>query len=672
MCLLSGSMALAQAIPAPWVVQSPEPEAVIAADELFVVVGLDAGLRLNTRTVEILLNEEDLRAQARAEPARVVVKLSERTIRVLYLDPLPAGAHELRITARTTDGGRLPPLAWRFRILEEGARAGAAVAARPTLRLSGQTFVQSRGATVSGDADLLQQQARIGVVQANVSGRYGTLTFPVRLYLTTEASGRFQRRNRVMVGVQAARYQLLLGDTTPRFAELLLNGTRTRGFQGELHLGWLHIFTAWGELRRALEPDLGRLLPGTFQRNMLAVRLAFGRERGVLFGINFMKAKDAQSSVRADSVGATPEENLVAGTDLRIRGWRGRVQLKTGVALSVRTEDLARGPITKAEIDSLYDVDLPLDPKDLTWLITLNGSTVPLRLDRLSSLAWYADARFSLFDHLVTSEYSSVGEAFFSFANPFLQNDRRQWTLTDRFRAWGGRIAGLLRYRGYGAQPRTEPSLPSLSGRLYLTRFTVTPSPTAPRLFLSYQLHERKRFIRGTAFGDSLLSNSHQHTISLGGFAQATTGRVEHTANVFWTYNRRDDGIRPSSNNVTHNLSLNLLERLGPMQLQLQATRLRIEFGGLVQRWHTFGGRFAYRFERRRLDLAFTARNTHGDATTFSPASDRLLLALSGNWEIRPRMTLELQAGTNLYREAGRDGLGYTEHFVVLQHRYAF
>ena len=56
--------------------------------------------------------------------------------------------------------------------------------------------------------------------------------------------------------------------------------------------------------------------------------------------------------------------------------------------MSLTTQDISTGPLTRAQVDSVFgDVDLPFDPSDYRRILILNASTFPLRPHELSSLA---------------------------------------------------------------------------------------------------------------------------------------------------------------------------------------------------------------------------------------------------------------------------------------------
>ena len=219
-------------------------------------------------------------------------------------------------------------------------------------------------------------------------------------------------------------------------------------------------------------------LPGSYRRTLAAFKLDFGSPRSVQFSINGLKAKDDTSAV---NIGQEPLENLVAGSDLKVSLLRDRLQFESGAAMSITTEDISRGASDKSEIDSLFSTDIPIDPSDFDWLITLNPTTVPLRLDKLSSLAWYASSRASSFGHVLSAEYRSVGSTFFSAGNPYLQSNRNTIRISDRFRHRDGLISGILRYQHYGTPDASSPFGILVSSDLVSGQMNLSPGGDWPR-----------------------------------------------------------------------------------------------------------------------------------------------------------------------------------------------
>lgn len=644
---------------APWIIYSPLPDTLVADGELLVAVTVEPGIRLDTTSIQLLLDGQDVTFQT---------KRSETSVRMLYTRLLGGGRHALTLTARTTDGTALSPLEWTF-LVEGTARADG----RPprVFTFSGISALDTRNADISGRRDLRQEPLRTYAFNLDADGVYGGWTFPVKIYATTDDNSTAQPRNRFLIGARSDRFSLLVGDNTPLFNPILLNGTRTRGFMGSADLGAFHLTLLRGQTRRSIAPEVFRT--GVFERTLSAARLSIGHPRTVLFSLNALKARDDASSIPpAEATAVTPMENLVAGTDLLLRFRDGKYQVEGGAALSLTTSDLSRGPATKAEIDSLFDIDLPIDPASLEWLITLNASTVPLRLDQLSSLAWYAKARARIRTHLLSADVEQVGSAFTSFGNPFLQSDRRSVTFSDQFRVLQGKLSGNLRLRKYGTPPHDDPRLSTLDALLFSSQLVAMPFGNQTWMYVGLNLHDRMTTTEGSG---APLSDTQVITYSAGGYHLLRTGAFQHGLNLNASYAVREDVLRPSLDNVTRTVSLSLNEQL-PIPLYFNASlnllRVSSDALGTWQKLNTTGLRLGYRLSRQHLNLSTGAQHTAIARTQLLSPSNRFLFNLNGQWQVRTDMALELQLGISTYREPANAANRYTERYVLLRHRYTF
>ncbi|MDX1740512.1 MAG: hypothetical protein R3178_04425, partial [Rhodothermales bacterium] len=628
-------------------------------------IGVERGA-LDETTVSVLVDDYDLTSES---------KISTTSVRLLHSERLGAGRHEIRVSGRLLSGERLPDLEWHVIVEGDGAVASSGTGARQP-RFSGKTLIDTRNSDVSGIRSLRQEPVRSYAVRADVEGEYGAFRFPVQLYLTTDESSAYQPRNRMSIGVEGPMFALYAGDRNPRISPLLMNGARTRGFHGEFHGPGVHVQATLGRLRRGLEArevdtppgEVFRPVPGTFQRNITAVKLGFGDPGSVLFELSGLKARDDTTSI---AFGQNPLENVVLGSDLTTRFLRGKLRFQTGAAISLTTNDISRGVSTKAEIDSLFDTDLPVDPSDFDWLIVLNPSTVPLRIDKLTSTAWYANARVSVPGHSISAEIRTVGSAYFSAANPFLQADRRTITISDRFRLDQGRIGGLVRYQNYQSLPDGGEVL-ELRSHLAETRLNLALKPGLPRVTGGLRMQWRRR---GDGVTGTLASDLRVSTIMLGGVQSFRTGAVRHAARVQYTRTARRDDVNSLFDNTTHAFTIGSAETYpGSFRSDVQLTHLVVNYAGQLgrQRWTTGAATVAYRFYRNDAEAALTVRSTRSGATSLTPASERYGIMLTTSLNLQQNMRIEVQGGYNDYSEDRSATNKYTERFIRLRHTYTF
>jgi hypothetical protein len=643
-------------------VVSPYPGQYVEPGALFVVIEVDPGIVLDRETLVLLVDDV---------PVDVEPKVSSTSVRYLVRDALAPGSHRASFSARASDGRALESLQWLFNV---SGSVGATARSSSAARLRGTTYFGSRNADFSGNRGLRQEPLATYVARTDLTASYGVFTFPIRAYLTTDESRGSQPRNRVLVGVESPWFSVYGGDTQPGFSPLTLAGARARGVLAEVHVPGVSLSVTRGRLRRAVDivsPSGGSTavnpFQNTYRRTMTGARLAFGSERTVEFSLHGLKAVDDTSSI---AFGARPLENLVAGSDLTIKAWSGRISFDTGAALSLTTEDRSRGVSDKAELDSLFDVDLPIDPSDFGWLITLNPTTVPLRFDRLSSLAWYTLGRADLGDHRVTAEFRSIGSAFYSAGNPFLINDRRSVSVSDRFAMADDRVTGTVRVHWYGSQPDDLGLASLLSSWLYSGNVNYRVGPNLPTVMTGLRFNTRTR-----GEGEAMTSDSKMLSISLGALQQFETGSQRHTVQVTATRTTRTDRINESIDNRTMTIGLGLYEQFSDrLTANVQVTYIDISYPNLDgrQRWTSLSGGLSKRLASTPLRFTGQARYSHASASSFLSGSNRYGGGLTAAYDLQRNMTIELQVGLDTFRDSSIDEARYTERFVSLRHRYRF
>ena len=642
---------------------SPVAGDIVEQGALFVVIEVADGVRLDPETMVLLVDD----ARVEAEP-----KVSNSLIRYLVQERLASGAHRLSFSARLPDGRPLASLEATFTVAGAPEPASTLSRSAPTIR--GTTYLGSHNADISGNRQLRQQPLSTYLLRTDVTAQYGRFTFPVRAYLTTDETSRAQPRNRVLVGVESPWFIVHAGDTQPDYGPLSLAGSRTRGVLAEAIAPGVRLSVTHGRLRRAVdavslsdEPTVISPFQNTYRRDMTAARIAFGSPNTVALSLHGLKAADDTTSL---SVGRRPLENIVGGSDLSIRLLGERIAFDAGSAMSLTTEDISRGSSDKAEIDSLFNVDIPIDPSDFSWLITLNPSTVPLRLDKLTSLAWYTSGRVVAGMHRVTAEYRSIGSTFFSAGNPFLINNRRSFSITDRFRFAADRLTGSARIYWYGSQPDDYGFDEPLSSTLYATNLTWRIGSDLPTLTTGLRYNTRNRGAE-----DAMTSDSRLASVTIGALHQFRTRTQTHTVQFTAGHTVREDRVNSSIDNHSTTLGLGLYEQLSErLSANIQVTLVSIGYPNLDigQRWTSVGGGLTKRFRARPVSLAANGRLAHATASELLSGSNRYGGDVSASWDLQRNMTLELQLGIDAFRDETIEEARYTEKYVAVRHRYRF
>ncbi len=647
---------------------SPQPGQLVGRDDMFVVVNIREGQAIDRKSIELFIDDIDYSDE---------LKISSRSIRFLFRNgsgrSLRPGNHIVRMAARLADGTDIGNLEWRFVVDGVGHAVDAPTVTRLGLPIRGSTYIGTRNADISGNRSLRQEPESIYSIRSDLRAEVGAFTFPLKAYFTTNESNSSQPRNRFLIGAQSKHLTVLFGDNSPSYSPLALSNTRTRGILAEVFLKPVRLSFTRGQVRRSVEvessgsPDvLASPLLATFTRVLSAARISIGGPQSARWSLHAIKAKDDTTSV---AFASSPLENVVAGSDFELNLLHGRFGASTGAAMSLTTEDISRGVADKAEIDSLFDVDLPINPADFRKIITLNSSTVPIRIDKLGSLAWYTSAYAKAFGHSVNAEYRSIGSSFFSAGNPFLINDRQIYSVSDRFRHADGRVFGVLRYSQYKNFNDGLFTIP-LSNQSWSANVTVAPGNDAPTVSAGYRRQDRSR---GTA--EIPLSDSELNSYTLGLSQQFRVGRNRHTVQVFGSRSSRTDLVQPRLDNVALTTTFGLVNQIARnISSSVRYTRVGIRYVNLNDRqtYHTGTGNVGYQVKQFPLDINASFRYTHAGGSTLVSSSNRYGVSIGGEYELQQNMMVELVVGLDAFRDLDIVEARYTERYITLRHRYTF
>ncbi len=301
-----------------------------------------------------------------------------------------------------------------------------------------------------------------------------------QLYTTSEEKKYLQPYNRYTLSIQNGDIlKLQLGDSYPQFPNLILNGKRVRGFNGELNLGAFNIQAAYGEIVRKIEGELlekylkenaplaydiitinedkygypyGRVKLGTYSRNLFAVRPSFGSGENFQLGFTYMHSKDDPNSVEFAS---RPQENAIISTDLMFAFDEQNIVFTSQAAVSIYNRDISTGTLSDEKIDSIFgegkafDIDpdqIKTIKKYLGNIITVNQYIGPLNPQKLASLAGEASISLNYLNNSLKAMYVYRGNDYLSFGQPFIRTDVKGFNVSDRIRMFRNQFFISLGY----------------------------------------------------------------------------------------------------------------------------------------------------------------------------------------------------------------------------------
>ena len=543
----------------PGLILSPDPNEPVGEEEVVVAISITNPDTVDSASVHLFVDGKDVTPEADISP--YVITWSP-------VGPMTPGKHFVTLKAATRDGKPFPPFEFSFQVL------GVKVRKEPFLReFRGRVFAESRQERIS------KRDFSANILGARTSGIAGPVRFYVDAYLTSLERRDQQPRNRLSLSLHTRYVGIDLGDAYPRYGELTLWGQRVRGVSGYVHLGFFNVDATMGELARAVE---GQVVPlandttktgsilvsngdtlllkrvGTYRRRLWAVRPSFGSGKHFQIGLTLMKVLDDTNSVK---YGLKPKDNLVVSPDFLLQFMRGRLRLEGSAAFSLYTDDISRGVLTKAEIDSIFERSVPIDPAKYARYLIMNETTVPLDPRAGTSTAYQFKAVFRFYRNDLRAGYRSVGPEYQTLANPFLRTNLRGFYVNDRIRLFQNLVYLNLGYEGYQESFAPDDDVPTLNRHSFNYGFSIYPNPGWPQVTWQQRSYDRRNRVANLdttflRFGyDPRINNSTRESV-LSVSEQFRLLDREHRFNYMFSRSTRDDQYMGPLGNVNNRMHL--------------------------------------------------------------------------------------------------------------------
>ncbi len=344
-----------------------------------------------------------------------------------------------------------------------------------------------------------------------------------KLYITSEEKKYLQPNNRYLISLSSDFIKLSYGDDFPTLPNLILNGKRVRGFYGDLRLGFFNLQTSVGEITRGIEgrvidtiprslKQLGndiiklnemydaRIIFGTYQRKIFAIRPSFGSGENFQWGFSYLHGIDDKKSI---NLSARPQENLVFGTDMLLAFDDQKFMLTGQAAFSLSNSDISSGNFTSEQIDNLTRPDsLFAGQKDiiknlvdyLGSMITVNQFLKPLNPQELATFSADGALQLNYFNNFLKLSYIYRGNDFQSFGQSITRTDIAGINFTDRLRLLENRLFISFGYENLSDNlQKTKQSTTTF--QTISTSVSLFPRVDAPNFVLSYTANSNKNTI---------------------------------------------------------------------------------------------------------------------------------------------------------------------------------
>lgn len=643
-------------------VLSPEQGETVASEDLVIAVSLYyASDNVDRKATKLYLNGVDVTSQAVFSDDVILYSPAN------FPRQLTLGVQFMRMELYDTKGSLYHTIESNFSL--STAEAIAARESRLRMGVDGQAEYRNENIGVTKNTF-----AR-GQLRAN--GSFRSLNFGTSIFLTNEEKSDRQPQDRFQAYGDLDFFKVQLGDAFPKFPSNIVSGKRVRGISGNLFLKFFNVDFAYGQTMRSIDGialrdttfkrtdgtvdssalqarPLNTLLKsgatytlfqaGTFTRNFFAIRPSFGSGENFQLGFTYMNSKDDYGSIR---YGVTPQQNLVAGTDLLIAFDDQRFRLEGQAELSLTNNDITNGSFTQADYDLISGKnDASLTPSqkadhqktadDLkkiadvaTKFMTINQflSTYNPVGKGLPAVAYEGTLTLNYVNNFVRAQYYQRGNAYQSFGNEFLQADIRGLALSDRIRMFQNRALLSLSYENRQDNTAQSKALTTTYGNTNGS-LTVFPGNDLPSFTVGYGILTRKN--------DANLKDTLQQLSA----ADDLTNRISLQLNYDFTAGARHNfsfGVNLSNkkDNLPSNLnhggqknnsyfgSLTTLFRI-PLQTTLSfntnmsqsSTLSSVSLANLPvieYKLTSYSLNAQYRFLEDRLRVAATASTTTGD-----------------------------------------------------------
>jgi hypothetical protein len=628
----SASFPLYDPLAAPQIVSVTAPQEVSGLK--FQVLYPQAGETVYESEVRIAVSVFD--PDSSYNPATLTVQVDGRVVAVdrltasfifVKLTNLKSGRHNVRLKSRNYTGEDNPAFSWSFRTQGyEASQSAREFAWGFTGEAGSENFTPQTHDYLRGD---LRAEARLG-----------SWNFGARGYLTSDESPLHQPQDRFLLRVSQRHLVMNLGDATPMFNDLVLNGKRVRGAEIGLHAGAFHLQGAYGEVTRGVE--------GSVYRRMLgSVRPYITTSWGGRFGLTLLKAKDDVGSISQSLT--NPQDNVVAGLEVLVPLFQNKLQWSWSAALSLTALDTRAGSLS----DSLLEeagIDLPFSPKSWENFLVINESLSPPNPLGMSSLAWTTTLNLNHFGQMFSLNYRNIGPAYRSLGNPYLQNDLAGWNLSDQFSLWSHRLFITLGVNSLRDNLENTKSSTTTNTGGWIS-FSLYPKSPAPQITATFSYTHGANNLTGidtlATNNDTLFTDERRDEAS-GAVALSATQEVNllgyrnfatFSLNSSQYLDRLED--RPpgyiQTNSVSRNFNFVWRTNLSPgFTSSLDISHFSSESGASL-RYTQIGGQMNRKFPKISLNVAAGLHRRSGEGNLARWQGD-----LSGEWEFQPRHLFRL------------------------------
>ena len=233
--------------PAKITLLSPEPGSSIPRQPELVVISLfDPEDDILTSSIRLMVDGKDVTKNA---------LVTKDIITYMPLEVLSTGSHTIQVSARDKAGNETAPASFSFTVQE--IKPVKKTVVKYDVFTSWETrYDKYEGKPQPTNRPIDHNKPRVrAVIDAGWLKTEAEVFY--NFYVDQEAQTQAERRqtlNRYRLSFDTKPLTLTFGDANPRFSELTIKGTRIRGINADLRLGFFGLSTFYGEARNKIAP----------------------------------------------------------------------------------------------------------------------------------------------------------------------------------------------------------------------------------------------------------------------------------------------------------------------------------------------------------------------------------------------------------------------------------
>ncbi|MBI3235538.1 MAG: hypothetical protein HYZ42_16110, partial [Bacteroidetes bacterium] len=398
---------------------------------------------------------------------------------------------------------------------------------------------------------------------------------------------------------------------------------------------------------------------GSYQRNITAIRFQFGSQtEGSILGLSFLKSKDDSTSIKN---GYSPKENFVAGLDQSFATNQNRFKGQVGAAISIVTNNISGGAVTKEEFENRLKTELVADPYKYRKIQTINYSTV---IPGKSTFSGYLNFQFKRKINVFTIDYKYFGAGYQSFGNPFVRTDIQTASIQDQLYLWKRRIMFNVKYT-FQNNNISKTAFTTVNQHFVNGSLNFVYSAKAPQFIVNYNLQTRRS---ADIIYKTLGANDQNNTLNALMIYTIKTGKISHSFNLNYTTINRIDKVYISNNNNMNIYSVGLREQLTPINttidFQYSKSNLK-DINGFTPINQSFDTRVRYQNKKYKYGIGLGYTRSEMLLTRFgSSKSMRNSFSLVFNAQLSKQFKWDIEAGDSPYRSSVSNSANYDELYI--------